>query len=187
MSTTTFPAYTCFAGHQKIASGALPEVVITAKHAQENSESAQPLIFENASGRQVDFDMRGTDEETLARIPSSPEENTTPAGRGRPKLGVIAREVTLLPRHWDWLATQPGGASTTLRKLVDEARRADHNSLRQRRERTYHFMLAIAGNQSDFDEANRALFTGNEERFEQLIASWPADIREHIHLLSKSV
>ncbi len=70
-----------------------------------------------------------------------------PRGRGRPKLGVVAREVTLLPRHWDWLNAQPGGASVALRKLVEQARRANGDADRARaaREAAYHFMSAMAG------------------------------------------
>ena len=111
-----------------------------------------------------------------------------PRGRGRPKLGVVAREVTLLPRHWDWLAAQPGGASVALRKLVDEARRAsgDKDRSAQARDAAYHFMSAMAGNLPQFEEASRALFADDRRRFTGLIADWPADIRDHIVKLAYS-
>ncbi|MGB6081560.1 MAG: DUF2239 family protein, partial [Xanthobacteraceae bacterium] len=99
-----------------------------------------------------------------------------------PKLGVVAREVTLLPRHWDWLSMQPGGASVALRKLVEEARRrnGDHDRARMARDAAYHFMSTMAGNLPGFEEASRALFASDRHRFAELIASWPPDIRDHI-------
>lgn len=100
-------------------------------------------------------------------------------GRGRPKLGVVAREVTLLPRHWEWLAAQPGGASVALRKLVEEARRSQSGRARQAQERAYHFMNAMAGDLPGFEEATRALFAGDREGFAERIAGWPTDVREH--------
>jgi hypothetical protein len=156
------------------------------------------LIFCDQTGRVVDIDTRGSDAEMLARMPSggSSQENTTaptnssepnePRGRGRPKLGVVAREVTLLPRHWDWLASQPGGASVTLRKLVEEARRAniDQNRQRQASECAYHFMLAMAGDMAGFEEASRALFANDATKFRQQIEAWPADIRDYVWRLA---
>ena len=121
----------------------------------------------------------------LAKSAKTSEEQRRPSeprGRGRPKLGVVAREVTLLPRHWEWLNAQPGGASVALRKLVEEARRANGDRDRQRaaRDAAYHFMSAMAGNLAHFEEASRALFADDRRRFAGLIASWPADIRDHV-------
>src|SRR5579863_6549713 len=117
-----------------------------------------------------------------------PSDASAPRGRGRPKLGVVAREVTLLPRHWDWLASQPGGASVALRKLVEEARRAngDRDRHRAARDAAYHFMSAMAGNFNGFEEASRALFADDRGRFGELIAAWPDDIRDHIVALAFS-
>ena len=118
----------------------------------------------------------------LARLPQpahrDPERRAAPtdrAGAGRPKLGVVAREVTLLPRHWDWLDAQPGGASVALRKLVEEARRAtgDADRARAARDAAYHFMSAMAGNLPTFEEASRALFAGDRRRLAALIAPGP--------------
>src|SRR5262249_47903602 len=151
------------------------------------------VIFDDTTGRSLDLDLRGSDEEIVARLPvpasSAPETQTTePRGRGRPKLGVVAREVTLLPRHWEWLNAQRGGASVALRKLVDEARRAngDRDHLRAARDAAYHFMSAMAGNLANFEEASRALFADDRRRFAGLIAEWPPDIRDHIVKLSYS-
>src|SRR4029079_4156101 len=98
-----------------------------------------------------DLNLSGTERETLPPLPqpaSSPDVETDetaaaePRGRGRPRLGVVAREGTLLPRHWEWLGTQPGGASVVLRKLVEEARRANGDADRTRaaRDAAYRFM-----------------------------------------------
>src|SRR5690606_33996876 len=114
--------HTAFLGNARLASGAAWEVAIAARRALDRDQAAAVLIFEDWTGRQVDFDLRGADEEIAARLKPA-EEPQPPRSPGRPKLGVVAREVTLLPRHWDWLGRQPGGASTTLRKLVEAASR----------------------------------------------------------------
>ena len=104
-----------------------------------------------------------------------------PRGPGRPRLGVVAREVTLLPRHWEWLGTQPGGASAALRRLVESARRdgAGKDRVRAAQESAYRFMLAVAGNEPGFEEATRALFAGHAARFGECLAAWPPDVRAH--------
>jgi hypothetical protein len=130
----------------------------------------------------VDFDLRGSLDEVLARaLPATPRP-----GPGRPKLGVVAREVTLLPRHWEWLEQQPNGISAALRRLVDEARKRspDEESARLAREAASRFMWAVAGNLPDFEEASRALFAGNRERLRSLTREWPADVRSHLFRLA---
>src|SRR6185437_4899387 len=183
-----------FEGERCLASGVLADVACAVKRAERTS-SAPIAIFNDATGRAVDLDLRGTAEEVAARYASAitcpaaglatPAE---PRGRGRPKLGVVAREVTLLPRHWEWLNAQPGGASVALRKLVDETRRANGDRDRQRaaREAAYHFMSAMAGNFRNFEEASRALFADDRRRFTTLITSWPSDIRDHVVKLAYS-
>ena len=159
------PSFTAFEGQRRLISGTLAEVALALKHAGRPA-AAPIIIFSEASGRPIDLDLRGSDDEILARLPNSAPASPVPAaeaieprGRGRPKLGVIAREVTLLPRHWEWLNAQPGGASVALRKLVDEARRAngDRDRLRLARDAAYHFMSTMAGNLANFEEASRAL------------------------------
>lgn len=187
--------FTAFMGRRQLASGSLAEIALAIKKTSKPPGTEPILIFDDASGRSIDLDLRGTDEEILARLPSptSPSAATEPAtseprSRGRPKLGVIAREVTLLPRHWDWLSSQPGGASVALRKLVEEARRAggDRDRHRAARDAAYHFMSAMAGNFKGFEEASRALFADDRRRFGELIAAWPGDIRDHIIKLASS-
>ncbi|MET4261882.1 hypothetical protein ABIC09_006853 [Bradyrhizobium sp. S3.12.5] len=186
--------FTAFQGQRRLVSGPAGEVALVVKRVAPRPD--EPIIiFEDATGRSIDFDLRGGDREVLARlaklIPPPVEETaspTEPRGRGRPKLGVVAREVTLLPRHWEWLGAQPGGASVALRKLVDEARRAsgDKDRDRQARDAAYHFMSTMAGNLAQFEEASRALFADDRRRFTGLIADWPADIRDHIVKLAYS-
>jgi len=146
-------------------------------------EGSSFLIFDDSTGRPIDFDTRGTVEELTSRLSSSAgnPEASRPRGRGRPRLGVVAREVTLLPRHWDWLSNQPGGASVALRKLVEAARKhgGDRDRVRAAQEAAYHFMSAIAGDLPGFEEATRALFAYDRRRFGSLIAAWPEDVRDH--------
>ena len=187
--------FTAFVGQRRLASGPIADVALAVKRA--DAWAGSPiLIFSDLTGRAVDFDLRGDDQEVLARLATiapaesdgGPEPPSAPRGRGRPKLGVVAREVTLLPRHWEWLNGQPGGASVALRKLVDEARRAtgDRDRLRAARDAAYHFMSTMAGNFANFEEASRALFADDRRRFAGLIADWPTDIRDHIVKLAYS-
>ena len=192
--TESLPSlYTTFAGHRRIATGSLQANAQAARKALEGQSSGPVLIFDDQTGRPAEVDTRGTDEEIAARFASAAPgvaapagqddapDAASPRGRGRPRLGVVAREVTLLPRHWEWLASQPGGASVALRKLVEEARRASagKDKLRQAQERAYHFMLAIGGDLPGFEEATRALFANDPVRFNELLAAWPRDVREH--------
>ncbi|NTS31049.1 DUF2239 family protein [Phyllobacterium sp. BT25] len=171
--------YTAFKGVEKIASGAAAEVALKAKGA--GSDDAAVLIFEDSTGRQVDFDLSGTEAEIVARL-----DPTTQRGPGRPKLGVTAREVTLLPRQWEWLARQPGGASVTLRKLVDAARNSTSARERKRlaQEAADRFMMAMAGDLPHYEEAARALYAGDYPRFAEHTESWPQDVRNHARRLS---
>lgn len=185
--------YTAFAGQRRLASGTAGDVALAVKRATQ--PLAEPIIiFDDDTGRSIDFDLRGDDREVLARLAQlappaeTAEAPTEPRGRGRPKLGVVAREVTLLPRHWEWLNAQAGGASVALRKLVEEARRAsgDKDRARQARDAAYHFMSTMAGDLPQFEEASRALFADDRRRFTALIADWPTDIRDHIVKLAYS-
>lgn len=173
--------YTAFIGSQRFASGSMVEVALAMRDA---AEDVMFLVFDDTTGRAIDIDIRGTIPDVITSLPPMPLSEETPSeprGRGRPRLGVVAREVTLLPRHWDWLGSQPGGASVALRKLVDEARRVrgDRDRIRGAQEAAYRFMSAMAGNLPGFEEAARALFAYDSPRFVDLIAAWPEDLREH--------
>jgi hypothetical protein len=177
IDTRILPGYiigvSCSVFHQfrKVASGTNGELVLFLK---DKPQGGDYLVFDDATGRQLDLDLRGVE-------PLPPDNQTEPRGRGRPRLGVIAREVTLLPSHWDWLNVQPGGASVALRKLVDAARRTsgDRDRVRAAQESTYSFISAIAGNLPGFEEATRALFAYDRRRFGDLISGWPEDIRDY--------
>jgi len=181
--------FTAFEGERRLAAGGLADVALAVKYAEQRRTAEPILIFSDATGRAIDLDLRGDTEAVLARLAKPAAAGATaeaaspsePRGRGRPKLGVVAREVTLLPRHWEWLNAQPGGASVALRKLVEQARRANGDADRNRaaRDAAYHFMSAMAGNLSGFEEASRALFADDRRNFMRLIAAWPADIRDH--------
>ncbi|GGP25574.1 DUF2239 family protein [Silvimonas amylolytica] len=186
---------TAFVGHRRIASGLLRDVAIAIKESGAEAATEPLLVFDDITARPVELDLRGTAAEIAARIvegtamPESTEETDAPRGRGRPKLGVVAREVTLLPRHWEWLNSQPGGASVVLRKLVDAARHASAAPDRRRhaQEVCYRFISALAGNLAGFEEVSRALFAPDQARFETLIAAWPQDVREYATKLAEGV
>jgi hypothetical protein len=191
MIDTAPQRFTAFIAHQRLASGPLAEVALAVLKASKSPGAELIVIFDDATGRPIDLDLRGTERDIVARLPQAASNTETlaedlsapePRGRGRPKLGVVAREVTLLPRHWEWLGAQPGGASVALRKLVEEARRAngDRDRSRAARDAAYHFMSVMAGNLRGFEEASRALFADDRRRFVELIAGWPRDIRDHI-------
>jgi hypothetical protein len=187
---------TAFAGDRLIAAGPLRGVALTAWQARAAAPDTPVLIFDDAEQRQVEIDLRGSQAELVQRLAAAPDEPAPPAatapepavamrGRGRPKLGVVAREVTLLPRHWAWLNAQPGGASVALRRLVEAARRDGGGDDRRRgQEAAYRFLHAIAGDAPGFEDAARALFAGDIGGFEDAIAAWPRDVREHATMLA---
>ena len=182
---------TAFLDDRRIAAGELRHVALRAQQALEAQPEAQLLIFDDADARLIDLDLRGGAAEIVQRlnrgeVPVAAEAEPTKRGRGRPKLGVVAREVTLLPRHWQWLSAQPGGASVALRKLVDAARRqhAEGDLRRAAQERAYRFLSSTGGDRAGFEEATRALFAGDSLKFEAEIAAWPDDVRDHATMLA---
>lgn len=189
-------SYTAFAGVQRIAAGDLPTVVSAIKSLVEQGSELNLLIFDDANAESIEADYRGSLEAVLNRLPKTvPQQMDEPTGDtlarlpGRPKLGVVAREVTLMPRHWDWLATQPGGASVALRKLVEAASRANEikDRIRQAQDVAYRFMSTMAGNQPGYEEAVRALFAANAEQFDQHTQTWPVDVRDYARMLALRV
>lgn len=195
MDPTAFPhSYTAFEGHRMLAAGPLADVALAVKRALGNQNGGALLVFQDGTGQQTDLDLTGDDAQVIARHTPPPNADApatepdaadaadaAPRGRGRPKLGVVPREVTLLPRHWDWLGAQPGGASVALRKLVEQARRENEarDQQRQRQEAAYRFMSSMAGNLEGFEEATRALYAEDRERFAQCLATWPQDVRAY--------
>jgi uncharacterized protein len=190
---------TAFEGHRRIASGSLSDVALAVRAVLARGEQAPVLIFDDITGRPVELDLRGTPEEILGRLANQApgeqpaptaeaEEEDVPRGRGRPKLGVVAREVTLLPRHWNWLNGQSGGASVALRKLVEAARLASEDKDRKHaaQEAVYRFMTALAGNLPGYEDATRALYASDRTRFDHIVAAWPEDVRSHTLRLAEA-
>ena len=181
---------TAFLRTRLLIAGPLIEVALAVKTAATTDPSSAILVFDDATGRVVDLDLRGSKADIIERL-SRPRRGETqeslkdadePRGRGRPKLGVVSREVTLLPRQWEWLATQPNGASATLRRLVDEARRngGPQRKRRAAQEAAYRFMHGIAGDLAGHEEATLALFADDRPKLEQCVAGWPEDVRMHV-------
>lgn len=186
-----------FAGKKRVARGAPAGVATRVKALLEKSPNTQLLIFDSRSSRPVELDLRGSLAQVLKKLEGatesaptlqSKEDERATRGPGRPRLGVVAREVTLLPRHWNWLASQPGGASVALRKLVEQGLRASAGADRQReaREAAYRFVHAMAGDEPGFEEATRALFAGDLQRLRGHLAMWPRDVREHALTLAET-
>lgn len=165
--------------------GEMAEVAGSAKAALEAGATGSLLFFDDETSEPVEFDLRGSRATIRRRAGKAPAPSRS-RGPGRPRLGVTAREVTLLPRQWEWLSAQPGGASAALRRLVEVARKKPDPAATRRRalESAYRFMSAMAGNERGFEEATRALFRGDRHRFEAETVSWPVDVREHAHLLA---
>jgi len=166
------PRYAAFHGTRLVDRGPLRRVLATVKGLPADAGGVPVSIFDEGAGREVDFDLRGSLDEVLQRVaPAEPKRRV-----GRPRLGVISREVTLLPGHWAWLDRQRGGASSTLRRLVDAALRRDENRVAPQVDATYRIMSALAGNLPGFEEAARALYGAQWDRFGQLVTAWPGSV-----------
>lgn len=189
---------TAFEGTRIVASGDVLHVATKTKEVIDRTQNQHSiLIFDDHSSELIEIDFRGSLGDVLKRLEErqhqridqvEEKEAAVSRGPGRPRLGVVSREVTLMPRQWDWLNSQPGGASVALRKLVDEARKANasKDTWRQAQNATYKFMSAMAGDFEGFEEASRALFANKQSKFFELIALWPADVQSHIKKLSST-
>ena len=183
--------YTAFEGTTRLFRGSFQEVVLKVKERIGRAEHSTVLIFSDDTGKTMDFNFQGSVKEVLRRLEIyvSKEESRPASGPGRPKLGVISREVSLLPRHWEWLASQQGGASATMRKLIEEARKRSSTriSVKQIQERAYRFMSVVAGDMKGYEEALRALYKADRKSFLLHTQDWPADVRSHAIELAKPV
>ena len=177
--TSSFPFLIAFLGHRRLAAGTRDEVLAALRA---HADGAMAVVFEQASGTRVELDLRPE-----GSAPAPAAEDAPARGVGRPKLGVVAREVTLLPRHWDWLSRQPGGASVALRRLIDEARRtyAERDTVRAAREAAYRVMSLLGSELPGFEEAARALFAGERARFDSYVSDWPADVAHYLRQLAE--
>lgn len=180
--------YSAFAGQRLLASGPLQTTLLRAKSFVDEGGLETLLIFNDRTGNQAEFDLRGTPEEVLARAATDPAfvpaqaPSQAPPRPGRPKLGVVSREISLFPRHWEWLDRQPNGSSAALRRLIEGAMKSGQAGERARaaREAVAKFMWVMTGNLPGFEEASRALYASEHERLLSLIAAWPTDIRTHL-------
>lgn len=179
--------FAAFDGPHLLGEGPLAELAPTAQTHLTSNPTARLLFFDADSGHQIEVDLRGSPEEVRARYAAHEPPSASPAepfhrGPGRPKLGVTAHEVTLLPRHWAWLAGQPGGASGALRRLVETAMNDPEIQARdRRRERqaaAYRFMSSLGGDLPGFEAASRALFAGDRAGFLEATAAWPYGVRD---------
>lgn len=172
--------YTAFSGHTLIAQAQLPDIALKLKHLSETAENI--LIFNDQTGRQIDLDLSGSEQEIQQRY-SEPE----PAKKvGRPKLGVISREITLQKKHWDWLDQQSASASAVIRKLIDKELNdpASESNIMLAKQATDRFMSAMLGNMPNYEEATRALYKGDQAVFLKLIKNYPLDPQKYICRLS---
>jgi hypothetical protein len=183
--------YTAFEGITRLFRGTFEEVVLKVKGRLGRAENSSILIFSDNTGKTMDFNFQGNVKDVLKRLEIyvSKHNRGPVAGPGRPKLGVISREVSLLPRHWEWLANQSGGASATIRKLIEDAKKksSTHTSVKQVQERVYRFMSVVAGDMKGYEEALRALYKADREKFLLHIQDWPADVRTHVVEMAKPV
>ncbi|MEO7065499.1 MAG: DUF2239 family protein [Rhodanobacter sp.] len=187
MSTPCTSSCIAFDGQKRLANGSLAEVARAAKQALDAGTARSLLIFDEHSSHPVDIDFRGSIDDVLARLaPEAVAEPVVSRGPGRPRLGVVPREVTLLPRHWDWLAQQPGGASGVLRRLVEQSIRhgGAKERARQALESVDRFMRMMAGDEAGYEEASRAFYRGEREHFDALVSHWPIDVRVHLQQLT---
>ena len=173
-----------FARHKCLAAGDPAAVARALTAIPEAVRGGQVVVLDTVTAEPVELDLRGSADQAAARAAVAEAARTAapPPRPGRPRLGVTAREVTLLPRHWDWLGAQPGGASVTLRKLVDAARRGaqSDDATRLRQDRAYRFLAAVAGDLPGYEETIRALYAWDLDRLDEQSHGWPADVRRHL-------
>ena len=183
--------YTAFVGTRRIVTASVREMLAQTKRVVDGGSLEPVLIFDDSTGAQIEFDLEGTEQEVLSRLESDPSfaapqpVDDAVKGRGRPKLGVVSREVSLLPRHWEWLERQPGGISAALRKLIEVQSKATRGLelARNARHAAGKFMWSMAGDLPHFEEASRALYAKDDARLLTLIYDWPRDVRDHVQLL----
>ena len=183
--------FTAFEGHSLIAHGDLAEVVLKIKSTIGKASISTILIFSDITGKTIDFNFHGSKQDILKRLEvyTSVEDAGLSSGPGRPKLGVVSREVSLLPRHWEWLATQRGGASATIRTLVEDAMKKSSSgqSVKQVQDRVYQIMSVLAGDLSDYEEALRAMYKKDKKSFLGFIEKWPNDVQHYLLKSSKEI
>lgn len=184
-------SYTAFLNGNLLAQGNLEDVVLKIKKQMGKADHSEALLFNDSTGKVIDFNYQGSKEDVEKRLEvyKTPTSVSTPTGPGRPKLGVVSREVSLLPRHWEWLAAQPGGASATLRLLIEEARKKTESSvsIKQLQERTYQVMFTLAGDLEGYEESVRALYKKDRKSFLEHQNTWPSDVKKYILKVAQGI
>ena len=188
--------YTAFCGTSCISRGTIEAVVLAAKAIVDGGEKARMAIFDDLTAETIEIDFRGSPDDVLTRLDDHPmlrrasdagpgDVSERRPGPGRPRLGVVSRDVSLMPRHWEWLAKQEGGASGVLRRLVEDARKngQQKDRLREAQTAVHRFMWDMAGNEPHFEDASRAFYARDYETLRELIRDWPSDIRAHLKRL----
>ena len=179
--------FAAFVEHERLCRGSLGEVALACFHYLQRDTTGRLAVYDEQDGRVVDLDLSGTEDDVRDRFDETIASGSDTKKRGRPKLGVTSREVSLLPRHWDWLSRQRGGASAAIRRLIESERRRNPGQEIRRDciERTHRFLWDIASNLPEFEEATRALFQDDIETFRQRIQDWPRDISDQaLHFLA---
>ena len=183
------PTHVAFVGDTLLIHDTLPRVAIAVRRALDRGEQRPIVVMDSTSAQIVDLDLRGTEDEIIARLASSDApilaQEPRSAGPGRPRLGVVSREVSLLPRHWEWLKTQRGGASAALRRLVDDARRnsSERDRLAAAQEAVDRYLRIMAGDRPHYEEALRAFYANRDADLTQHVEQWPEDVRSHLATL----
>ncbi|QDT54453.1 hypothetical protein Pan44_24860 [Caulifigura coniformis] len=193
-ASASIPRCVAFDGLRLIAAGPVPDAAAAAKRAIDSGDATQVVVFDEVTSEVIEIDWRGSEDDVRVRIQAaltggaSQSAPDAPRGPGRPKLGVVAREVTLLPKHWEWLGSQPGGASVALRKLVEAASRdhVDVDRKRRAQDAAYRFMTTMAGDLPGYEEALRAFFKGDAAAFKTQTTNWPKDVRDHARALASA-
>jgi hypothetical protein len=191
MKTSQVNKYSAFEDAKLLFQGELSDVVLKIKKYLGSDRNSAILIFSEDTGKLMDFNFQGTTQAVLKRLEvfTSAEQMNPSSGPGRPRLGVVSREVSLLPRHWEWLAARSGGASATIRLLVEEAQKksSTNPSIKQMQERVYRVMSVLAGDFHGYEEALRALYKRDRKSFVSRIETWPKDVQKYLNDLGKPV
>lgn len=172
-----------FSGDIKISSGPILKVAEATKKHLIKKPNSDIQIFDHDTGQFLEVDFRGSLSQVVERMKKSfIIETEKIRGPGRPKLGVVSKEITLLPKHWDWLNLQANGASGSIRKLIDEAmkRNVAKDELKRSQNSVYKFMTIMAGNYPLYEEALRAFYANDNAKFKYIITNWPKDVRDHL-------
>jgi len=183
--------YTAFEGYKLLSHGDIETVALDVRKALKKDSNKSVLIFSDSTGRQIDLNLNGYESEVLERLKvfAAPPVSTHIGGVGRPKLGVVSREISLLPQHWEWLSNQEGGASSVIRRLIDAKMNTSLLSAKEKtkkvQEVVYKFLSAVAGNLPNFEEVVRYLYRKDKKKFEDLMSDWPSDVSKHASFLAK--